>query len=197
MLSFFLLSSEVKEASEGQIEFVTALDQKIHSVLLEIRTPQRTASAIDITALGSTTVLTMIVITVAALLVFFRRNIDALVLIVVGIGAAVLTSLLKNYYSIPRPDDLLHLVDVSGHSYPSGHTLASVSIYFTLAFLFTSHLTQRIHQVLVILIFSLIILSIGMSRMYLGVHHFTDVLAGIFVGISWALLANGGKQLFK
>ena len=195
--SFFVLSSEVKEAAAGQTELIRQIDNEISSRLIDFRNPKLNGMAVDVTALGSGTVLSIFVAIGSFFLLCFRKFLPAIQLIVSGIGAGVLTSSLKSYFVLSRPPIDQRLVEVQGYSYPSGHSLSSAAVYFTIAILLTEILRKRSHQFFAVGIFLVFIGCIGLTRLYLGVHYFSDVTAGIALGISWASLLIAGASHFS
>lgn len=142
----------------------------------------------DVTALGSMIVLTTITVLVAGFLALSRRFGAALFLIVAAAGGQTLNTLLKFLYGRPRPDTALRWLEIDSLSFPSGHSTSSAVIYLTLAVLL-ARLTENKRQK-VYLIGSALLLSflVGLSRVYLGVHYPTDVVAGWTLGVAWAQL---------
>ncbi|WP_082666251.1 phosphatase PAP2 family protein [Aureimonas sp. AU4] len=142
----------------------------------------------DITALGGMTVLTLITVTVAAYLALLRKWSSAFLVLVSVLGAILVSSVLKLGFDRPRPDVVSHLVDVHTLSFPSGHAMLSAATYLTLGALLSrtqAALTTRIYLMGVAIALTLLI---GTSRIFLGVHYPTDVLAGWCAGAAWALL---------
>jgi undecaprenyl-diphosphatase len=184
--SFLALSSEVKEASLGQPELISNLDKVTHESLSDIRNPKLNEIVMDITALGSTVVLTILIFVLCSYLIFLGYLASAAHLALAGAGGGLLTLLLKPFFERARPDTILRLVDVQGYSYPSGHSLSSAAIYFTIALLCCQRLNKRTHQIMISSLFFVLVTLIGVSRVYLGVHYFSDVTAGILLGVAWA-----------
>lgn len=142
----------------------------------------------DVTALGGVGILAFMTFCVLVYLLMDGYKKAALVLLV-GIATGMLVSFsLKYGFTRPRPDLVPHGSFVYTSSFPSGHAMMSALVYFSLAGLL-SHLQfrRRVHTYFFFLAFILTI-SIGISRVYLGVHWPTDVLAGWLVGSGWALL---------
>jgi undecaprenyl-diphosphatase len=81
-------------------------------------------------------------------------------------------------------------------SYPSGHSLAAASLYLTVAILVCRHLQRTGHQIAILAMTFGIILLVGMTRIYLGVHYPSDVASGISLGAAWALLLAGCFSFF-
>lgn len=142
----------------------------------------------DITALGGFTLLILITLVVLGLLLLQRKKSAAwLVFSATALGMG-LSQLLKNLFARERPDLVPHLVTVSTASFPSGHAMLSAIVYLTLGVLLARFLGRRRLKVYVLTIAVLLSLLIGISRVYLGVHYPTDVLAGWSAGAAWALL---------
>jgi len=146
------------------------------------------AASIDITALGGVTVLTLLtVLAVGYLLVSRNWTLAALLTIATASGRA-LGSLLKFGFARARPDIVPHLVDVHSLSYPSGHATNSAIVFLTLGALLARAQDTRRARAYVLGSGVFLTVLIGCSRVLLGVHWPTDVLAGWAVGGSWALL---------
>lgn len=142
--------------------------------------------ATDITSLGSYTILTLLVVAVAGYLLLEGRRATAWLLIGSSISAVLLSTGLKALIDRPRPDVVLHLVNVSSPSFPSGHAMLSATIYLTLGALLARGVPPG-HLRRMYLAFAIgITLLVGMSRVYLGVHWPSDVLAGWTLGALWA-----------
>ena len=155
-------------------------------------------SMIDATALGSVTVLTLVTIMVVGYLVATRRRTAAVFVSVAVIGDALLSSALKSLFFRARPDVVPHLVHVSSASFPSGHAMNSAVVYLTLATLLArTEPNERVRVYLLVVAISLALL-VGVSRVYLGVHWPSDVIAGWSVGAIWAVLCSlVGKSLLR
>lgn len=195
--AFILMTSEVHEASLGETELIGTLDHQAFEFAGKMRTPQRNAIAVDITALGSGTVL-VIVVTVVVLLLSFRKwYIDIVQLLIAAIGSGVLSYVMKLYFVRPRPSGLTHLVLVQSYSYPSGHSLSSAAVYFTLAILWFLKLKNHLERTLSIMLSLTIMSLIALSRIYLGVHYLSDVLAGILVGVGWAAIVASVRIFYE
>ena len=143
--------------------------------------------AIDVTALGGTGVLAIILLIVVGYLALEGRY-DAIALIVVATaGGGVLSELLKWWFARKRPEIVPHLVNVGSASFPSGHSLLAVVTYLTLGAVLARFVPRRRSRTYCIVVSLLLALLIGLSRVYLGVHYPTDVLAGWSAGLAWAL----------
>jgi undecaprenyl-diphosphatase len=143
----------------------------------------------DITALGGTAVLTLLTVFVTLFLLLSGKRRSALLVAASVALGTLLSTVLKLAFDRPRPNLVPHGMEVYTLSFPSSHAMMSALVYLTLGALFAR--TQASVRVRVYLIVSAILLTflIGVSRVYLGVHWPTDVLAGWAVGSCWALLS--------
>lgn len=116
-----------------------------------------------------------------------RHRWYSLLVPVVALGSITLNLLLKNFYHRPRP--LLPLVSASGLSFPSGHAMISASFYGLLIYLTYTHVARPTLRRGLMAGLGLLILLIGLTRVYLRVHYATDVLAGYAAGVVWLLVA--------
>ena len=187
--AFFALAYEVGEGSTA------ALDRKI---LLSLRNPADLSDPIgpawleeamrDITGWGS--VVTIVFLTAAAVIYLAlsgRKRIAVFVLAAIGGGEAVST-VLKLFYQRPRPDLVPHGMEVFTASFPSGHAMMSAIAYLTLATLL-ARVERRVYVKALLLALGIVMtICVGISRVYLGVHWPSDVVAGWCVGAAWAAL---------
>jgi undecaprenyl-diphosphatase len=142
----------------------------------------------DITSLGSTSVLGLVTTAVIIYLLLIRRPATALLMFVAVAGGQVLSSLLKFEVDRPRPDLVSHLVSETSLSFPSGHAMLSAVTYLTLGSMAARFLPGRTTKIFVLGLAILTTLLVGASRVYLGVHWPSDVLAGWCAGFAWAML---------
>lgn len=142
--------------------------------------------AVDLTSLGGHSVLTVLVVIVTAYLLLAGKRVTAALLVSSAVGAALVSQFTKLLVGRARPDVVEHLVDVSTYSFPSGHALLSASIYLTLGALLARQFAQAALRRYFIAVAASITVLIGLSRIYLGVHWPSDVLAGWLVGALWA-----------
>ncbi|HYQ37383.1 MAG TPA: phosphatase PAP2 family protein [Pseudomonas sp.] len=151
----------------------------------------------DITALGSLPVLGLIVAAVALYLwLAGRRRLAALVVFATGSGA-LLSLLLKEAFNRPRPDLFMHGEYVASASFPSGHAMLSAVVYLTVGGVLAGLAPRRRLKIHVLGVALLLTVSIGVSRVYLGVHWPTDVLAGWAAGAAWAFGWWGAAEWFR
>ncbi len=146
-----------------------------------------TSAVRDVTALGSSSVLTIVVLFATALLASLGRWRSAiLVLLGTGIGCAA-NSGLKHLVARARPDLVPHLMQETSNSFPSGHAAHSAIVYLTLATLAFPIVRRRRTRGVIVAGAVMLVAMIGASRVYLGVHWPSDVLAGWLFGALWAI----------
>jgi len=138
-----------------------------------------------ITAFGDVTVVIPLVLLGAALLAWRRRGDLAVVLLASSAGTWVLVNSMKLAVQRPRPPEAVRLVAASGWSFPSGHAGQAAGAYFALAVLFAMAVGRTRWSAVVVVVGAAVALLIGASRIYLGVHWLSDVVAGWAVAVAW------------
>jgi undecaprenyl-diphosphatase len=142
----------------------------------------------DVTALGGIAPLALMTGAVAGFLLL-RRMYGAMCLVLAATaGGTIASTLLKLVFERDRPTVVPHLSIVSSHSFPSGHSLISAVVYLTLGALLARFVKERMLKAYFLLVALLLTFLVGVSRVYLGVHYPTDVLAGWSAGLAWALI---------
>ena len=187
--AFFALASEMTEGD------LTGFDK---TLLLSLRTPGDPSDPIggpaleqvmrDLTAVGGATVLILISVAVVVALLIRRHWRSALVLALAVAGGQILSHLAKSFFDRPRPDLVPHGVQVFSSSFPSGHSMMATITYLTLAVMLARVEPDRRMKVFYLVLAALLSLAVGVSRVYLGVHWPSDVLAGWAAGSAWALM---------
>lgn len=189
--SLALFAQLANEVVEGETH---AFDER---VLLALRDPVDTRDPIgpgwledlmrDVTALGSMVVLTFLSLAVTGFLILQGKRHTAL-LVVVAVGGGVLVSMLaKAGFDRPRPELVSHGTRVYTTSFPSAHSMMAAVVYLTLGALLARIQPRLSLRVYLIGLAAVLTISVGFSRVYLGVHWPTDVLAGWALGAAWAL----------
>ncbi|MDB4876624.1 MAG: Phosphoesterase PA-phosphatase related [Gemmatimonadetes bacterium] len=141
---------------------------------------------VEITSLGTGVVVGMIVLVAGMFLWLNHHRHSAILLIAATLGGIVLDNLLKVGFNRPRPKVFEWGTYALSSSFPSGHAMSSVIVYGTVAYL-AARLQQNLaSRVLTMTIAALMIGAICFSRLYLGVHYPSDVLAGLVIGLAWA-----------
>lgn len=142
----------------------------------------------DATALGGVGVLTLVTLAVCGYLLLQQRPGAALFVLTAVAGALIVSQLLKTQFARPRPDLVPHGSYVYTASFPSGHAMMSTATYLTLAALLAREHSGRRFKTFFLTLAVLLSIVVGISRVYLGVHWPTDVLAGWTLGACWAIL---------
>lgn len=191
LFAFFKLASEVSEGDTMAFDrailvaFRSAADPAV-----PIGPPWLTEAMTDVTAFGSVAGLLFVIAAATGYLLLSRRPRTALFVLAATAGGTALGKLLKLVYARPRPDLVPHLVDVASASFPSGHATDSAIVYLTLGALVARSVPERPLRVYLISVAILLTLLIGVSRVYLGVHWPSDVVAGWTIGAAWALACS-------
>lgn len=180
------------ELGEGEL---TAIDRRL---LLLLRDPDNPADPLgprlletvmrDASALGSVLVLSLLASVAVIALWLERHRLAARWLAVVALGAVALNSLLKHAFARARPDILAPELLPSSFSFPSGHAFLAAAIYLTLAALLARLIARPATRLFVLVVAVAVVLLVGFTRVYLGLHYPSDVLAGWTLGLFWAAL---------
>lgn len=180
----FILFSQVVMGGWTQIG-----DESVLRWFSQHRAPWLDKVMLEITVLGSGAVLTIVVLVSSVFLWLTRHRWSVFILLAGVIGGQIANLILKRYFERPRPSVVTHVDQVASLSFPSGHAMTSMIIYGSVAYL-VSRLepTRRIRYVTLVLA-SLLVLLIGASRIYLGVHYPSDVIGGYIAGLAWIGLA--------
>lgn len=141
-----------------------------------------------ITALGSYSIVILATVLVIGFLLLQRRVAEALLVFFTISGGGILSHVLKTVFQRERPDCAFHLTDVSMFSFPSGHSMLATVVYITLGALLARSLSHRCSKMYCLWGGVFLAMLVGLTRIYLGVHFPTDVLAGWAAGASWAML---------
>jgi undecaprenyl-diphosphatase len=184
---FVELSEELLDREEQSTRLLGA-DAAVLRLVARLRTPWLNGVAMDLTALGSPILVALFTVALGAILLVKGDRRGATILVVTSFASALVTSVMKRLLERPRPEIVPRLVEVTGLSYPSGHSLASAAVYLTAAFVVARHVSLMRERVAGVVFTGVLILTIGASRVYLGVHYPSDVLGGILLGTAWALL---------
>jgi undecaprenyl-diphosphatase len=188
LFAFGLIAREVVEREPIALDRILMLAfRDSANPAVPIGPPWLQEAARDVTSLGSTIVLGMILFAVVGYQ-FLARNVTAASLMLGAVlGGVALNNLLKFAFARPRPDLVAPAVRVFTASFPSGHATLSAITYLTLgALLARTEPSLRI-RIYFISLAVVVTALVGLSRIYLGVHYPTDVLAGWCIGTGWAM----------
>jgi undecaprenyl-diphosphatase len=192
LLLFGAIAEEVVEGETHRLD---------RAVLMSFRTPGNPADLIgpdwfeemvrDVTALGSYAFVIIIVAAALGYLLLMRKHGLALLLLAAEAGGMLFSSLLKELFDRPRPE-LEHAARVFTASFPSGHATLSSVTFLTLGALLTRVNPDRKAKLYFMTTAIVLTIMVGLSRLYLGVHYPSDILAGWCIGSAWAVLCWGG-----
>jgi undecaprenyl-diphosphatase len=182
------IAGEVMEGDTQAFDRKLLLAMRHKGDLSPIGPPEMQDAARDMTALGGVTALTLITVVTGGFLFLDGKKHMALFLYGAVAGGTLLSLILKSLFQRPRPELVPHAAYVSTTSFPSGHSMLSAVTYLTLgALLARSHSRKRL-KTYFLLLAALLTFMVGISRVYLGVHWPTDVLAGWTAGATWAIV---------
>jgi undecaprenyl-diphosphatase len=195
VLGFIVVADEVGEGDTQRFD-----DWAIRA----LRTPGDPANSLgppwleemarDMTALGGVLTLTLVTAMVAGYLWLSRQRRTMVFVLVAVAGALLLSLCLKGFFDRPRPQLVPHLSNIATTSFPSGHSMLSSAIYLTLATLLARLVDSKRIKTYFICVAMLLTVLVGLSRVYMGVHYPTDVLAGWMAGVGWAMLCWLGAR---
>lgn len=171
---------------DGKID---RFDQALIAIVQGLESPQLTAVMKGFTWLGTGGPVAATTVAVAWILyaaLGFRK--ELLLLFAAGTGSFLLNIALKLLFRRERPA-LHRIAEAAGYSFPSGHSMAAFSLYGLLVYLLWKHARSGLQKGLLLSGGALLILAIGASRIYLGVHYPSDVVAGYFAGCCWVTAA--------
>lgn len=160
-----------------------SLDTAIMVAIRGIHTPLFDQAMMGTTFLGDPTVLLLLCLAVAVWLYKRHRRSQANTLAIAAVGSLILQYVLKQLFTRERPDLWEQFINLRDYSFPSGHAVMSLVIYGMLGYLLAIHFPHR--QKLITTVTVLLVFAIGFSRVYLGVHWPTDVIAGYAAGAMW------------
>ena len=176
---------------------IVRLDQAVAAILRYLATPDVTTFFLAVTALGSGEVLVVLGLVVTAVYGLRRRWLYVGTWLAALTGGVLLNRLLKELFARSRPSFLDPLLVETGYSFPSGHAMLSLTAYGMLAYFAVLGLRTRRASTAAISGTLLLVLLIGFSRMYLGVHYFSDVVAGYTAGGVWLSTLITGTETIR
>jgi undecaprenyl-diphosphatase len=172
-----------------------SLDQRILVALRKPGQPQvpigplwLEQTAIDLSALGGFTIMWFFSAALFGFFMLIQRPLEAGLFAFSVVGSSLLNAGVKRLIARPRPFVVPHLATVSNGSFPSGHAMLSATAYLALAALTANAMPAELIRIYVVSITIVVVLAIGLSRIYLGVHWPSDVLGGWCLGAAWALM---------
>jgi undecaprenyl-diphosphatase len=195
---FIELADEVKEGETQTVdEWVLRSLRRADDPAVPIGPAWLREACLDVTALGSNVVLLLVLIAVVGLM-WLQRQPRMMVLTVLTTSTGSLVAFfLKYFVERDRPTVVPNLREVTTPSFPSGHAMLSAIVYLTLGILLMQIVQGRAAKLYCLLWAMFLTLLVGISRIYLGVHYPTDVLAGWMAGMAWALACWVAVQCFR
>jgi undecaprenyl-diphosphatase len=186
---FLALAGEVMEGETLAFDKKIVLGfRKADDPALPIGPAWVTSVLLDLTALGGPTVIALVVLAVVGFLLLQTRYWTAFFIMVTAITGEAVSFAMKSVFARPRPTVVPHLREAFSSSFPSGHAMQSAIIYLTLGAILMRITDSRLTKVYCCTVAMLMTFLVGLSRVWLGVHYPTDVLAGWIVGLFWASL---------
>lgn len=184
---FIVVAQEVKNGSTKEFDYWVLNSLRLSgNVKMPVGPEWLNILMTDITALGGAAIIALVTLTMIFYL-FLKKNYSFLWLILIAtLGGAVISLGLKELFSRERPPIEYHLLTVKSLSFPSGHATMSSIVYLTQGALVAKIQSVKSLKIYFILIAAVLVFLIGISRIYLGVHYPTDVVAGWSIGITWA-----------
>lgn len=156
-----------------------------HNIIqTQFKSDAATKIAKTITSFGSA--ISLIIISIILLLIIKNKKIGIAIITNLGLQS-VLNLILKNILKRPRPEGY-NLINETGFSFPSGHSMASMAFYGFLIYLIYKNIENKYIKWTLIIFLGILIIAIGASRIYLGVHYTSDVLAGFLVSLAYLIL---------
>jgi undecaprenyl-diphosphatase len=188
LLIFILITQDVFEGETAGFDRNAILAfRSVGNISDPIGPPWMEEVVRDITALGSIIVVVILSGAVIFYLLLLRKRGTALLMLISVTGGTTLNDLLKYLFDRPRPDLVLHAAQVFTSSFPSGHAAVSAVVYLTLGALLARDAPSVAVKIYVMAVAIFLVFLIGASRVFLGLHYPTDVLAGWSIGSAWAL----------
>lgn len=158
------------------------------------QTPLAQSTALEITALGTGSVVVMIALVSALFLSLGPHRYRAILLIAATVGGLALNGILKMIFDRPRPEIFTWGTHAVSSSFPSGHAMNAVIVYSTVAYLAARLESRMWMRWTTLLIAAVVIVLVCLSRLYLGVHYPSDIAAGAAVGLAWAAFCMSGVE---
>ncbi len=164
---------------------VLSLDRSLLLWIHQFANSQLDGVMLFVTALGDPGIVITVFISTIAWLGMKRRYIDVIRFTIACTGGLLINQVMKLFFAKPRPELWARLISEHSFSFPSGHAVGSMVVYGFIAYILARELP--IYQKSIYVVASILIIAIGFSRLYLGVHYPTDIIAGYGVGILWLI----------
>lgn len=175
---------------------IIRFDSTVISYIQGLESPTLTPIMKILTFIGSTPMI--IVLSIMVLFFLYRiveHRAELILFVAIMIGAPMLNLILKEFFHRARPD-LHRLIEITGYSFPSGHAMGAFAFFGVLTFLFWRHIQVLWGRTLLLILSGLMIVGIGISRIYLGVHYPTDIIGGYTASAFWLTFAIWSFQRY-
>jgi undecaprenyl-diphosphatase len=193
LLALYLFAALADEVMEQQ---TLQIDTAVLMTLRAVQSPALDWAAYVVSALGSE-VLAVLMVLLLGVLAWQRRWGAAVGLLLTVVGAQMLNNVLKDWFHRTRPAPLEGLIPAQAFSFPSGHAMVAAAFYLFVGYLAWRILSGKVRIVCTVVLIAVALL-IGLSRLYLGVHYLTDVVAGYIAGFAWTdAVIIGGHLLAR
>jgi undecaprenyl-diphosphatase len=180
-----------------QAEHLVAFDRVVIDTVQGLEAGGLTSAMKIFTYIGSLKFIIILTIPIFLFLFYvLKHRLEILVFLSVVYITPILNRLLKLYFHRERPD-FHRLIEIGGYSFPSGHAMNAFSFYSILAFLLWRHVPSRLGRFIVIIFSTMMILAIGSSRVYLGVHYPSDIIGGFLASGLWVAAVIWFFQRYK
>lgn len=176
----------------ANLSFLLARDQLIgidewfYQKVVSIMSPGMTVFMKHISNLGSVYALVLIALLLFFLTAYHKKSFYGIIVAINLLTVWLMNNGLKYMFRRERPN-ILRIIEITNYSFPSGHAMVSMSFYGFLAYLMLKTKNKKWVKLITVTLLAVIILLIGVSRIYLGVHYFSDVLAGCVFGWIWMI----------
>ncbi len=173
-IAFIVSANKVVQFDRSIISFVQGLENSALTTVMKF-----------LSFIGNTkSVIVLTILVIIFLYLVLKHRVELILFIVAMIGSALLNQLLKYSFQRARPD-LHRLIEIESYSFPSGHAMNAFTVYTIISFLLWRHIHSKAGRTMLIMSSALMILGIGLSRIYLGVHYPSDIIAGYFASACW------------
>ncbi|MFE4426341.1 phosphatase PAP2 family protein [Peribacillus butanolivorans] len=184
----FLIGFSIMAFTISAYEFLN-FDRAVISFIQGLETPFLTTIMKFFTFIGSSS--SIIILSLLVLFYLYKvlkHRLELVLFSAVVVGSPLLNLILKLFFQRARPD-LHRLIEIGGYSFPSGHAMNAFTLYGILTFLLWRHISPMWGRTLLILFSVMMILTIGISRIYLGVHYPSDIIGGYLAGGCWLTIS--------
>ncbi len=194
LCALFFFGWLADEMAEGD---TARFDESIRAFVHSYASPFLTGAMHVFSFLGSTIFFVLLGIVIVGVFYYLRHRRAALIFTITTLGASILITSLKFAFHRARPEPFFNTILPSSDSFPSGHSLGSFCFYLAFAAILNNRIEKLWLKILIWTVSAALVLLIGISRIYLGVHYPSDVLAGFVVGFIWVITIAVGDKLLK